>query len=430
MNFVFAALLLQTFFMPPRLALENPAVISPLPQQYKKDYDKLWVKFLTAKEDPKILKDADKLLKKQKDLESVLMLEAYIDLYANRRPDAERKLEAVLAKAPQHRIALSYLAELSFARQDYARAGALYAKLLTVDRTRTDVEPKYQKAVLLATETLLRNAARAEADNRVSDAEAMYREALRIAPNEPVLHAELGALLLREKKWEDAMNEFRRQLELDRSNDEAQRHLAEALMNLGRTEESRVILSRLRETGVGDELLETKVKELEDLGRWGGDIDQFRRIESSEAISREGLAAIFVRYFPQLTEFRQTPQIVTDLQNSWASLEIQTIVGVGLMDPLPNHTFQPSVNVTRGEVAVAIARLSRLLGLPATSTVAIPVSDVSSGNPLSSDVRLVVSLGLLKLDDQGRFNINEVVSGKEAVNCAEQLLELLKEKTG
>src|SRR5262249_34697347 len=148
-----------------RFAAENPAAVTTIPKDLKKDYDKLWARFLSGKDDPKIIKDVDKLLTKRKDFEPLLTLEAYLDLYANRRAEAERKLEIVLSRNPAHRIALSYLAELSFARQDYAKASELYTKLLEVDKTRTDVEPKRQKALLLATENLLHNASAAEQEN-------------------------------------------------------------------------------------------------------------------------------------------------------------------------------------------------------------------------------------------------------------------------
>src|ERR1051325_3451820 len=111
MNLVLVALLLQSFFMPPRLAVENPAAVTTVPQKLKKDFDKLWIRFRTGKEDSKVLKDSEKILKNQKDFDTVLRPQAYIDLYAGRYPDAERKLATVLDRDPLHRIALSYLAD-------------------------------------------------------------------------------------------------------------------------------------------------------------------------------------------------------------------------------------------------------------------------------------------------------------------------------
>ena len=108
---------------------------------------------------------------------------------------------------------------------------------------------------------------------------------------------------------------------------------------------------------------ELAVAGFDDLGRWGTQIDHFREIRASKAITREQLAGLLTRYFPQLTEFRQSPEILTDVEGSWAESAIQTVVGAGLLDPMANHTFQPTRTVSRGEFAVAVARLTRLLGV-------------------------------------------------------------------
>ena len=63
---------------------------------------------------------------------------------------------------PANRIAVFYLAELAYAHQEYSQANRFYSLLLSIDSSRTDVEPKRQKALLLATEELLRSAALAE----------------------------------------------------------------------------------------------------------------------------------------------------------------------------------------------------------------------------------------------------------------------------
>jgi hypothetical protein len=168
------------------------------------------------------------------------------------------------------------------------------------------------------------------------------------------------------------------------------------------------------------------VKELENLGRWGKDIEQFHLIESTVSLNREQLAAMMTRYFPQIAEFRQTPQIVTDLQGTWASPEIQTVVGVGLIDAYPNHTFRPAASVSRGEFAASLARLSRLLGLSENGAPLIPTRDLASSNALYRDIQLVLSHSLMSLDDAGNFKIDEHISGKDAVNAVEQLLHLTR----
>jgi len=396
MNLVLIVILLQSLLLPARNAIENPAAVSEVPAKLKKDYDKLWVRFTQGNDDAKLVKDLDNLLKKQKDLAAALIIEAYIDLYQNNETSAGRKFEQVLAGNPGNRIALYYLAEFAFARNDYARASDLYSRLLAVDKTHPEVEAKRQKALLLAVESELQGEAR------------------------------LAEAAAKEKKWDEALKHYRRELELVGRNSEIEKNEAEALMSLGRTDEAREVLDRLRKSGRVDENLEAQVKELEDLGRWGNDIESFRTIKGAESVSREQLAAILVRYFPQITELRQSPQILTDIQDSPASAEIQTIIGLGLMDTLPNHTFQPSSEITRAEFARTLARLVRLLRVAPAEAPPVPVSDVAPSNALHEEIQLVLGHGLMTLDDAGNFRLDGSVSGEETVRAVERLLALTK----
>ncbi len=430
MNFILF-FLLQSILMPPRIVLENPAAVSEIPKNLKKDYDKAWTRFVTAataKEDIKVVQDLEKLLKKKRDFDAALTIQAYLDLYQARPFEAERRLDLVLSRQPANRLALYYLAELAYARGEYARAHGLYGRLIQVDRARPETEAKRQKAFLLATENLLQTAAAAEQEGRFAVAENFYRQALAIAPGEPTLHGQIALLFAKQAKWEEALVHLKSQLEFGGPDDQVHRRMAEALMNLGRTEEARDVLGRLRESGRSDEELDGKVSELEDLGRWGNEIGYFRQIQTATEITREQLSAMIVRYFPQVVEFRQTPQIVTDTQNSWASSEIQAVVGVGLIAPLPNHTFRPSDSITRTELATSLARLTRLLSVPASNVPPIPVSDLAQSNPVYLDVQLVLGYGLMGLDDAGRFNVNARVNGADTVRAIEKLLGLVRGK--
>jgi thioredoxin-like negative regulator of GroEL len=398
MNLVLVAILLQSVLLPARNAMENPAAMSDVPTKLKKDYDKLWARFIQGQDDARLVKDLDKLLKKQKDLAAVLMVEAYIDLYQYDEASAARKFEQVLAVNPNNRIALYYLAEFAFVRKDYARASDLYSRLLAVDKTHPELEAKRQKALLLAIE------------------------------NEFQAEVRLAELSAKDKKWDEALRHYRRELELVGRNSEIEKNVAEALMNLGRTEEAREVLDRLRKSGSVDQNLEAKVNELEDLGRWGNDIELFGEIKRAESVTREQVASLLIRYFPQMTEFRQNPQIVTDIQDSRARAEIQTVVGIGLIDPLPNHTFQPAGEITRAEFATSLARLTRLLRVSASDAAPIPVSDVTSSNATYPDIQSVLGYGLMTLDDGGNFRLDGSVSGEEAVRAAERLLALTRKK--
>jgi hypothetical protein len=126
-------------------------------------------------------------------------------------------------------------------------------------------------------------------------------------------------------------------------------------------------------------------------------------------------------------EMRQTPQIVIDTQNSVANAEIQTVVGVGLINPLPNHTFEPSSAVSRGDLALALARLIRLLGLSPAVPPPNAAPDLDPTSALYPEAQLVLGLGLMTLQDSGSFNVSGEVSGKEAVRSAERLFRIFQQ---
>lgn len=427
MYVVLIGLLLQASYgLPSRANLENPALSMPVPKQLQKDYDKLWLRFIDGREDKKVYADADKLLKKDKTFAPALIVQAYVSMSTGNNMEAERKLEQVVSADPKARLALYYLAELVFVRNDFVRAGELYGQLMTLVQPSPDLEMKRQKALLLALENLLQDATDAAQQNRLDDAEKIYRQAIRIAPEEAELHSQLGAVLLRQKKWDDAIGEFKRQIELGGSAVEAQRGMAEALTGIGRPDEANAILKSLDDSGQLSRQPEGNVADLENLGRWGNQIGRYREIAAAATITREQLAGLLVRFFPQLVEFKQKPQIVIDVPDSWAASEIQVVVALGLLDPMPNHTFQPGSTVSRGEFAQALARLANLLGMTAKDGAAAAASDMPQGAPLQQEVQMVLAHGLMALDDSGRFVPAASIRGQEAVDAVEKLLRLIR----
>ncbi len=133
------------------------------------------------------------------------------------------------------------------------------------------------------------------------------------------------------------------------------------------------------------------------------------------------MAALIVLYFPQVGDLRRTSQVVTDVLDSWAGLEIQTVLAIGVLDPRSNHTFQPKAPVIRGELAVALARLAVLVGVPAATAPPVPITDVVPGNAIYRQIQMVLNSGLMSLDDAGNFNAAGRVPGQDAVRAVERL---------
>jgi tetratricopeptide (TPR) repeat protein len=404
MKALLVALLLQSsLLLPPRTAMENPAVVSQVPPKIVKDYDLLWARFVAGKDDAKLEKDLDNVLKKQKTFDPAPTIQGYIRLYLRDDMAARRKFMQALAINPQNRIAVYYLAEIAYAHQEYARSTALYAQLLAMNSPYPDLEIKRQRALLLATDEVLRAGAGAEGENRMADAEQAYRQALTMLPNEALVHQHLADLLTRENKPAEA---------------DAERKIAEELMPRGATGTPMAVSEP---SNAGD------TETLDDLGRWGGGIDRFHEIRNAESITREQLAALIVRYFPQLTESPQKQQIVTDTQSSWARAEIQTVAGLELMMPLPNHTFEPSAGVTRGDLVLMLARLIRFLGLSPATSQPNSAPDLDPTSALYPEAQLVLGSGVMTLQDSGSFDVSGGLSGREAVRSIDRLFRLFQQ---
>jgi len=399
---VFAFLLQSLLLLPPRTAMENPATLSQVPSKIAKDYDKLWLRFVSGREDAKLKRDLDSFVLKQKTFGPAVTLQAYLSLYSGDYATTVQRFNQAVTLDPKNSIAVYYLAEIAYVQQDYAKAAALYTQLLSLDTRRPDIETKRQKALLLATDATLRSGARAEAENRLVDAEQAYRQALTVLPNEASLHQRLADLLTRENKNEEAA---------------AERRAAAALTpNRGRSAPDRAVGSD-----------PANADSIDDIGRWGGDLTRFHEIRNAPLLTREQMAVLLVRYFPQIAEIRQTSQILTDIQSSWARPEIQVVAGVGLMNPLPNHTFGPSMSVTRGEFAGTIARLMRMLSISAGTSRPIPASDLDPASAIYPEVQMVLSSGVMTLADSGSFSVSGDVSGREAVKSTERVLGVFQQ---
>src|SRR5262245_49566585 len=149
MNSLMIVLLLQSsLLLPPRSLAVNPAAVSQVPAKLQRDYDKLWSRFVAGQADVQLAKDIENFLKKQKNFDPALTIAAYIELYKGNDAVAAGKFQQALTANSKNLIAVYYLGELAYAHQDYAQANTFYSLLLSLDKTRTEIEPKREKALL------------------------------------------------------------------------------------------------------------------------------------------------------------------------------------------------------------------------------------------------------------------------------------------
>jgi hypothetical protein len=99
------------------------------------------------------------------------------------------------------------------------------------------------------------------------------------------------------------------------------------------------------------------------------------------------------------------------------------MLGLGIMDVYPNHTFQPHATVRRGDLARAASRVLARLGWR-RGTAAEP-TDMRPSHLDHDAVVAVVAAGLMHYAPSGAFEPWRPVSGREAVEVVESLARLV-----
>ena len=275
-------------------------------------------------------------------------------------------------------------------------------------------------------------AARKAADSgRFDEARTVYERAIAASPDSPFLYRELADVLRRQDNFEAALKHATRASELDPT--DARAHILvgeihEALKDLPGAVSAYEAAVALEPNPA----LETKVDSLRKALVLATMPAEFQQIESSSGLSREQLAALVGVRLDELLKRvpRRTAVVITDTRGSWATPWILSVTRAGVMEVYPNHTFQPSAVVRRGELADAA---SRILTIIANEKPALAsswragkrqFSDVPAAHLSYPAALLTVEAGVMQPLEDGSFQLSRPVTGAEAVAAVKKLEEL------
>jgi tetratricopeptide (TPR) repeat protein len=261
-------------------------------------------------------------------------------------------------------------------------------------------------------------------------ARGAYETALKASPDSAVLFRELAAVERRTGHIVEADAHLERAIALD-PGDRA----------------SRVLLAQTREES-GDydgaiasyeaalaiepsseiEAALTRVRERADLARLP---EQFQALGERAEATRADLAAAIAIRLPGLlarAPARATP-VLTDIRGTWARPWIMTTVRSGILEPFPNHTFQPAAPVRRADVAVAVSRVLQLLAAQgdrrgADWQAATPsFADLPPSHPAYRAAAVADAAGVMHADG-GLFRPNAGITGREVLEAVARLQRL------
>ena len=152
--------------------------------------------------------------------------------------------------------------------------------------------------------------------------------------------------------------------------------------------------------------------------------EPLRAIGDALRITRAELAALVVERVGALKSRQPAArgEVASDLSRTWARPQVLRAIELGLMDVYPNHTFQPSGVVRRGELAVVAARVLDLVGWGRSNGPA--PKDMSPSHLQYSSVVRVVGAGVMQNAPSGAFEPWRIVTGAEAKTVVEALTRL------
>ena len=262
----------------------------------------------------------------------------------------------------------------------------------------------------------------------------------------------MGRVYDADKKFEDALGEFREALKRDTGRRWAkttQYYTGQTYEHQGNFALAQEAYAAALALDPGYAQADQAWKRLNETQRtMAGASPEYQTIARAAAVTRAELAALLVnelpldRIFQKRDDRRETPfqapgatrqsgqpNQIPDTQTSWAKAYVDRTVAVGAMELYPDGQFKPTETITRVELAQVVQNiLIATFHDPKLATAYIgntsTLSDVPRSHFAFNAVTLAVSRGIMAPKADGTFGLADTVSGTEALQAIRSLKNL------
>jgi tetratricopeptide (TPR) repeat protein len=357
---------------------------------------------------------------------------AYASLAERNYDEALARLEKVVGQVPRYVPARVALGDALVGAGRVDEATKQFEAALAQDPSLTDLRRRLDVLALRGQQESLTAARRAAEAGRLDEAARAYRRAITSSPESGFLYRELAAVERKQGHAAEALQHLEKAAAIDPSDARALVLMGELLEEQGEFVRAVEVYGRAESLEPGEEIAArlARARSRAELARLP---EQYRAIAEAPQITRGELAALIgVRLQPLLAAtVPADARVATDVRTHWASAWIMTVIRAGVMEPFPNHTFQPRGVVRRLELAQVATRLLNLAaarqpGLSGEWAAARPrIADLPPTHLGYPAAATVVSAGVMTLAD-GMFRPTRPVSGAEAVGVIGRLEELAR----
>lgn len=354
----------------------------------------------------------------------------YLALAEQDAPQALQRFDEALAGQPNMAAALAGRGQALLSMNRLAEAVGAFEAAQRANPS-LDYTARIEALRFRGTQQAVAEARAAAAAQRWDEAREKYRHALTASPDSAFLLRELAAVERRAGRTAEALAHLERAIELDPVERAAYVALGELREEGGDIEGAirAYEAARTLEPGGGIEQRLAALHEKMELSRLP---DDFANIEARDAVTRGDVAALMgVRLGDLLTGTGgSVAPLVTDTREHWASDWILGVMRAGVMEPFPNHTFQPDLPMSRGDFAQTVARTLNLIAAeqPAVASgwrsARRTFTDLPPGHPLNPAASMAVAAGILHTGPDGAFEPARPVTGREAIEALDRLRRL------
>ena len=400
--------------VPPSMASSQPAVGS----------DRSWT-FLQAGDLDNAEREVDAVLTETPGFYPASATAGYVALARRRGDRALTHFDRALRDAPAYISALVGRGEALVLLERDREAVAAFELALAVEPSLDGLRRRVDVMRFREFERDIASAREAAGRGRTDAAIAAYQSAIARSPESAFLYRELAAIERKSGAFTEAYAHFREAVRLDPSDTGSMLAIAEILESAGALTEAisaydAVLLLESSESVQGRRDRLRARLELERMPA------QYQAIPSLPVASRADLAALIgVRLGSLLQGRTGEPVVLTDVRGHWAESWMLAVAGAGVIEAYANHTFQPASQITRVDLAQAIAavlpNVARPQELSAWRSAPRRFTDLSTAHLAYPAASLAVASNVMTPLENETFAPSRVVTGAEATAAIERL---------
>jgi hypothetical protein len=278
----------------------------------------------------------------------------------------------------------------------------------------------------------VKQARRAAEQGHLDEARRAYALAIQASPDSAFLYRELAVVESRSGSDDQAIEHLRKAMSLDASDAKAAVLLGDALVRLNRFDEAVHAYESAQALEPSPDT-DRRLDEARRRAEMARLPPEYQAIATAGEATRGDVAAVIgVRLGAALPPTGGRPgALVTDIRGHWAAPWILDLVRAGIMDPLPNHTFQPRQRVRRADFAGTVSRLLTLAAARKPAAAAdwraarVKIADVPPTHPAYPAISQAVASGVLPLGPGETFQPARPLTGRDLVDAVSRLEAIL-----